>query len=87
MRKLVLLSTMLLGGCFHEPTCDPKSLTIGMSAEEVIALCGKPDYINTTWYSDYSVESAQWVYTTETLFYFKGGKLTTVQLFRHEVSP
>ena len=57
-----------------------KSLHIGMTEKEVLAVIGlKPDSVNTTMVG--SIEDEQWVYDASNLYiYFENGKLTGWQL-------
>lgn len=53
---------------------------IGMTAEQVIRICGKPNRINES--VNARGKSEQWVYESETYLYFENGILTSYSLSR-----
>lgn len=91
MKKLILISFILimLTGCMtlewgNKFLEEPNAVEIGMTAEEVISVWGKPHTINKTQSADYI--TIQWVYSHSSQFgydaayiYFENGKVATIQ--------
>jgi len=57
-----------------------KEVRIGMTAEQVIRLCGKPNRINES--VNARGKNEQWVYASGTYLYFENGILTSYSLSR-----